>query len=622
MYSLIANLLLVFSLLASSFTLFTPLFNNKTIQNKILNYSITIIFLSVTFAFLSLNYAYLTSDFSLLNVYNNSHLAVPLIYKISGVWSNHEGSMMLWLFILCISNYFCLNTQLEQNIKIKVLYAHNFVSCLILAYTFFYSNPFDKISPAPKQGLGFNPLLQDIGLAIHPPILYIGYVSTINAFALALAALNSKNLSKEIISKIQKYSLFSWCFLLLGISLGSWWAYRELGWGGYWFWDPVENASLLPFLLSTALIHSLYTSKKLEVNYSLTLLLAIFTFLMAILASFFVRSGIVTSVHSFANDPIRGNFILIILSIYSIFSLGSFALKAKFFRKQNFSFKLTRLGGINIGNIMLILSAIIILFSLIYPLIYSSITQNQISIEKEFFKNTIIPCLLILTLLISFSLPTSWLEILKIHYRHFYYSLAVSSAISLLFYLLAKPSLISFLGFLLGSLTIIRMLFWFYLRKQTSLTIKFYLIFLVHLAPGLIAVNISIIETFSKEAIFTIKEGEIISFNGFNINFVQKINLAQNNYLLGKAILRIEKENTEITNLTPQVRYYPVEKTQTSESSIHHSLFYDLYAVISEASEQGDITIKLYYKPLMSWLWIELLLCFIVGIFLLKTHKK
>lgn len=619
MYSDIANLGLLFSLLVSIFATITPfLLKNKNITSRLINNTIIINFILTNFAFLALTYAYLNSDFSLLNVYNNSHLAIPAFYKFTGVWSNHEGSMLLWLFILANSNYIALNIFKNR----WSLHSLVFIYSGIALYVIFWSNPFIKISPIPIQGSGFNPLLQDVGLAIHPPILYLGYVTSVLPFALAMGILFEKKLTEKDMYLLQKTSLFSWAFLLLGIMLGSWWAYRELGWGGYWFWDPVENASLLPLLSSTALIHTLYATRKLKNNYSWTFILAISTFLLAILATFFVRSGIVTSVHSFANDPQRGSIILAILTLFTIYSLSNFAINSKYFQNEEEPKFLSRYGIINLSNIIWLIAILIILTSLFYPLIIESLNHQQITIDKSFFEKTFIPFLLMIICLIAIGLPATWQAILTIQYRHLFYSFIISLPIVFIFNLLTQAKIISLLAFFSGTLVIIRMGFWYYIRRQTKVTLKFYLILLAHLAAALITVNLSIIETCSQEAIFHFREGETKEFIDFKIYFAKKQNIAIDNYLAGRAILNIEKDNEEIAILTPEVRYYPVEKNQTSESSIYHHVFYDLYAVINESSEDGEITLKIYYKPLISWLWLLTTSIFIASLIIFKDRKQ
>ncbi|MGB4191412.1 MAG: heme lyase CcmF/NrfE family subunit [Rickettsiales bacterium] len=597
---------------------------NKHSFTRILENIILFQCIFISFAFISLSYAYISSDFSLYNVARNSHIAIPLIFKISGVWSNHEGSMLLWVFLLSLVNYIFTNHKISSSEKIWIYTVQIIITSSLLSYTILKSNPFIKIYPVPEQGNGFNPLLQDIGLAIHPPILYLGYITTLIAFAISIAALMKHQLSSNLLNIMHKWSLLSWSFLSLGVGLGSWWAYRELGWGGYWFWDPVENASLLPWLTSTALIHSIYVTKKLNTNYKWTILLALFTFLLSILATFLVRSGVITSVHSFANDPNRGIFILKLLSGYALISLGIFAFKIHHFQSNKETNWLSRFGGINIANIFWVIATSLILLSLLYPLLTELYRGDQISVAREFFETTFIPVLFPILLLLALTLPATWKNILPVHYKHFTYSFIISSSLSIIFYFFSSktPSLIVTGAFSLGCLVAIRMTFWFIQRMASPLSFKFYLIWLSHLTVGLFAMNIAFTETNSQELLVNMHEGDKIQFIDFNINYIKKENQATLNYLAGSVVLNITKNNNEVATLTPQIRYYPVEKKQTSESSIYHNIYYDLYAVISEITENGDVSIKLYYKPLISWLWLIFGILFSCGILLLIKQKK
>ena len=600
---------------------------------NLLNQLILIQFIFVSFAFLSLSYAYIISDFSLLNVFNNSHIAIPLIFKFSGVWSNHEGSMILWLFLLSLANLISTQNKLTDQERIWISSTQIILLASIISYTLLKSNPFIKLASIPINGNGFNPLLQDIGLAIHPPILYIGYITTAIPFAIALAALIRRNLSTELLDMMQPWALISWSFLTLGVGMGSWWAYRELGWGGYWFWDPVENVSLLPWLSSSALIHSIYASKKLNTNYRWTIMLAIYGFLLSILATFLVRSGVVTSVHSFAHDPNRGIFILWLLVIYSGFSLGLFACNAHKLISLNKYSWLSRFGGINLGNIFWTISSLIILGSLLYPLILELYTGKQIAIDRSFFEQSFIPLLLPVLFLLALTLPAAWQQILPMHYRQFGYSIIIAIMATALFYYYSinVPSYICGAGFFAGILVIIRMIFWLIQKLKPleqigqnyrKLSFKFHLIWLVHLAAGLFAVSVAFIETNSQELFINMKEGDKVKFAGLSIHFAKKENLAIDNYLAGRIILYVEQGNYEIATLSPEVRYYPVEKSQTSESSIYHNLFYDIYAAISEITKDGTVNIKLYYKPLISWLWAICVIVFFCGLLLSARYKR
>ena len=591
----------------------------KLLDSLVLLQSICIIF-----SFLSLTYAYLTSDFSVLNVFRNSHIAMPIIYKFAGIWGNHEGSMALWLFILAIVNLTLSQNKTPMNEKIWISSFQLIITSSLIAYAVLKSNPFVQLLPAPTEGGGFNPLLQDVGLAIHPPILYIGYVTTIVSFLVSMSALINKELSSQLIEIMQKWTLVSWSFLTLGISLGSWWAYRELGWGGYWFWDPVENASLLPWLTSSALIHSIYSTNKLSTNYRATILLAIFTFLFSILTTFFVRSGVVTSVHSFANDPSRGTFILSLLFILSFGSFGLFALRAHYFSSNERHSWISRFGGINISNILWIIAALIILLSLAYPLVLDFYDGSQITVNASFFEKTFIPILLFILIIMAIALPSSWKDILPIHYRHFFYSIIIALLILIGFSFISikVPNFISGSAFFSGTLVVVRMVFWIVQRSSSPLTYKFYLIWSVHLAAGLFAIILSFIETNSQEILINLKEGEKVTFAKFDIHYLKNENYAIDNYLVGKVILRIEKENVEIAQLEPQIRYYPVEKSQTSESSVYHNCFYDLYAVINEITKEGNVGIKIYFKPLISWLWAVCFVIFNCGILIFLNIRR
>lgn len=625
MYTSLAQLGLVLSILAAfllplGFFWIYPLSKNNF--RKLLDQIVVTQFIFISFAFIALSYAYMSSDFALLNVFRNSHTAMPILYKFSGLWSNHEGSMLLWVFLLSLSNIIFMQHNISPKERIWIASIQIILTSSLLSYVVLKSNPFIRLSPIPTQGMGFNPLLQDIGLAIHPPILYIGYITTAISFSIACAALVQKKLTAGLIRLMQLWNLFSWSFLTIGVALGSWWAYRELGWGGYWFWDPVENASLLPWLISLALAHSIYVTKKLDTNYKGTILLALLGFLLSILATFLVRSGAVTSVHSFASDPDRGIFILNLLVSYSIASLGLFAVRAHKFNSSIENNWISRYGGINLGNILWCFATIVILFSLLYPIILELSTGAQIVIEPNFFEKSFIPLVLGVLFFLAVALPTTWQKILWIHWRHFIYSCFIAIAFSGCFYYYASavPSLISLSAFFVGLLVVVRMIFW--IACRSNLTTKFYAIWLVHLLAGLLAMTIAFLETNSKESLVNLKEGEMVKFADFTLTFAKKENLAVDNYLVGRAILYLEQGNYELATLTPEVHYYPVEKSQTTEASVYHNIFYDLYAVINEANKDGDISLKLYLKPLISWIWGICLVSFACGILLLILNIR
>jgi cytochrome c-type biogenesis protein CcmF len=621
MYANLAQLGLVLSIMLGFLVPFGLFWFKATAKIRfasLLNQAVLAQFICISFAFFSLGYAYVSSDFSLLNVFRNSHASMPIMYKFSGLWSNHEGSMLLWVFFLSFCNIIFMRHKFKTQDKLWMAAIQIMVTASLLSYIVLKSNPFIKISPLPEQGIGFNPLLQDIGLAIHPPILYMGYVTTSIAFVISCAALIRKQLSPYLLQTMQIWNLFSWSFLTLGVSLGSWWAYRELGWGGYWFWDPVENASLLPWLISSALIHSIYATKKLATNYRWTILLGILGFLLSILTVFLVRSGVVTSVHSFASDPNRGVFLLALLISYSSLALGLFAFRGHFLVSSTGYSWVSRFGGINFSNILWCVATLIILLSLLYPLIFAMNTGEQVSVDSGFFEKSFIPVLLGVLFFLALTLPATWHNILPLHYRHFFYSVIISSIISICFYYYSSssPSYVSLSSFFIGLLVVIRMCFWIAIKQNPSL--KFGAIWLVHLAAGLFAIIIAFLETNSHELLVNFKEeGSKVSFADFTINYERRENFAIDNYLAGKVVLSLEKDNSELGFLTPEIRFYPVEKSQTSEASVYHSIFYDLYAVINEIKQDGSLSIRLYFKPLISWIWAICLTSFVCGIFLL-----
>lgn len=619
-----AQLGIAFAILISFFvSLIVPFFGiAKKRLAKTMELIIFVQFSLVGFAFFSLEYSYLISDFSVENVFKNSHQAIPIIYKISGLWSNHEGSMLLWAFLLCLCNFIFTNHKIENSYKLWIYLIQIIITGLILSYIIIKSNPFVRLPRTEDQGIGFNPLLQDIGLAIHPPILYLGYVSTSIPFAIICASLIMKKITPNLMKIMQAWNLFSWGFLTLGISLGSWWAYRELGWGGYWFWDPVENASLLPWISSIALIHSLYSTKKLGNNYASTFMFGISNFLLAILTSFFVRSGSISSIHSFAFDSGRGLYILAILFILAFFSLLLFATNLKYFSPTEENSWVSRLGGINASNILWVLVLIIILFSLIYPLIIEKVSGDQVSIEGSFFKNNLTPLTSLILIILAATLPATWKNILKMQARHFIYSLLISIALSLWYYTSNKDYIkySEIFIFFSGILVFIRMIFWIFTRDVISK--KFFFIWLIHIIAGLFAMLVVVIEVNSKEITKVIDENEQIEFSVFKLTFTKKDNIARDNFMIGRVVLNVFENNYEIGNLTPEIRYYPIENTQTSESSIIHGFFYDLYAVINNISPEGKISIKLFYKPYMSFLWLISIIAFVCSMSLLYLNFK
>ena len=381
---------LLFGLLQFLFTF------KKNIKNIYLfhRFSVLGLFFSTFVSFFSLMYLHVVNDFSLLNVFQNSHSTKPLLYRISGVWGNHEGSMLLWLLVLTSVNYWIYKLYNNNNINFvsKTLQIQAFVITGFSLFILLTSNPFEIMKNVYSDGLGFNPILQDPALAIHPPLLYFGYVGLSAAFSFSIATMHQKNKNEIHWYKYMKpFVIAAWSFLTVGIAFGSVWAYYELGWGGWWFWDPVENAALMPWLLATALLHSLVSVERKKILQNWVLLLSILSFLLSVIGTFLVRSGILTSVHTFALDPERGIYILGFVLILGVYSLSLFALKSSNFYNKSYFIFLSKEGSIFVNNLIMSVVCISVFFGTIYPLFVEIFTQNRISVGEPYFNSTVIP---------------------------------------------------------------------------------------------------------------------------------------------------------------------------------------------------------------------------------------
>ena len=411
MLPILGNFSLWFALV---FTVLQFFFSRKINQNQIFIFNKIAVFgllLSILISFFTLMYGYIVSDFSIVNVFQNSHTTKPLIYKIAGVWGNHEGSMLLWLVILAIMNYFIYRLYNNTNFLLisKTLEVQALILIGFLLFTLITSNPFEQMNITPLNGLGFNPILQDPALAIHPPLLYIGYVGFSAAFSLSIATMKLKKVGTIPWYRYMKSFVgIAWAFLTIGIAYGSIWAYYELGWGGWWFWDPVENAALMPWLLGTALFHSLITVEKKKSLQTWVLLLAILSFLLSMIGTFLVRSGILTSVHTFALDPTRGIYILIFISLLGFYSLGLFATKSKkFFNQKYFTF-FSREGAILANNILMTIVCISIFFGTTYPLFVEIFSNDRISVGEPYFNSTVVPITIPAILVMGLGPALTW----------------------------------------------------------------------------------------------------------------------------------------------------------------------------------------------------------------------
>lgn len=544
--------------------------------------------------FISLSYSHIISDFSIENVYQNSSSLKPLIYKFSGSWGSHEGSMILWILILCL---FSFAFWLLEDIPIKahIISIQGLIIFLFAIYTAIYSSPFHKIIPPPFEGLGLKPVLQDIGLAFHPPALYLGYLGMSIPFSFAVGILLSKQQMDGWQKILHKWVIISWIFLTLGIALGSWWAYRELGWGGYWFWDPVENASLMPWLVATALIHALIAK-----NYHMSILLAIMAFSLSMIGTFLVRSGILTSVHSFAMDLERGSFILLIIMI--ITGLGIFSYLFFPPKKQDRKISLYLL----LNNILLLVALFTILLGTLYPLLLDLATGEKISVGAPYF-NKIMGILNIPFIALAIFAP-------------FFYKFSNKSRI-LLFVFSALLFILSAIvsGKIIAASSIILALI-LILSHMAKSSYHNRAMLISHTGFALIVMGIATSSIFGFDREFSMQPSESREFEGeYRLEFRQLKQKIGSNYIANQGVFALWKGNNEIAILTPEFRFYPIEGDTTIEKSIdRHYLLSDYYIAMGEMDKNNYSSVRFYYRPLINLLWIGALIIIIGGSLSLK----
>ena len=612
MLNLIGNYSLIFALLISFATIFFSYKNFKSTKN--LNsevfISISLQFFLICVSFITLLLAFVVSDFSNLAVYYNSHTTKPLFYKISGTWGNHEGSLLLWLLVLSLfSSIFFISTKklLKSFRSLSILFQQILILGFIL-FIFFTSNPFELILPIPNEGLGLNPILQDPALAIHPPILYLGYVGSSIIFSSSLAAMVCNYINKDWAVDLKKWTLVSWIFLTIGIMLGSIWAYYELGWGGFWFWDPVENISLMPWFCLTALLHcTSVLEKRLQLK-SWTIILSLCTFLLSMSGTFLVRSGILNSVHTFANDPERGIFVLAFLTILILISLIIF-FKFNNFEKRTESFFLSKESAIIINNWFMMYFLAVVLVGTVYPIFLEVITSEKISVGPPYFNQLIFPLLIPFLLIMALGTKLEWIKSKKFGTKlKEIFILILSILIS---YLIVKHlnSKILYLTILISSA-----LYLFFIsiidlnNKKLKVSQK-----ISHLAFSVLIISIIFNGIFSKEFSVNLKTGEEKQLLGYNIKFEKISKKEIDNYTSLKAEILI-KENNKQLEFYPELRLYKIPKTITSEADIKTNLFSDNLVVVNYLKDSDYLNIRYQKKPFMLIIWFSVIMLGVGGI--------
>ena len=602
-YSLILGLFIGLILVFFSIKNFR---NSIYLDTKILSFTF-LQFILVVVSFLCLILSFVFSDFSNETVFNNSHTTKPLFYKISGTWGNHEGSLLLWLLVLTLFIFLFLIKTKDQPTKYKIL-TLVFQQVIIIGFFVFLiktSNPFNYLYPIPEEGLGLNPILQDPALAIHPPILYLGYVGSSIIFSSALAATSLNMISKKWASHIKKWVLISWVFLTLGILLGSIWAYYELGWGGFWFWDPVENVSLMPWLALTTLLHCVLVLEKKLVLTSWVIILSISTFTLSMCGTFLVRSGILNSVHTFANDPERGLFILIFLFSLIFISLFIFF----FFHKPNQSnlnnfFWLSKETSIIINNWFMMYFLSVVLVGTVYPIFLDVLTSEKISVGPPFYHKLIIPFLIPFLLIMAIGPKLKWI---KSNLEDKVYLISLLFISSLLSFLIVKNFNSNFL---INTILISSALYLFFvtlrdffIKKKNNISQN-----IAHFGFSLLILSILFNSLFSTEIITNLKVGETFETSTTKIIFKNINQKKETNYKSIVGNFSIQNSNGKIDNLSPELRIYNQPNIVTSEADIKTTLLSDKFLVINLVQNQDYFNVRYQVKPFMLWIWLSVLL--------------
>ncbi len=614
-YSLIFGLCFSFLIIFSSVKNFrsSMIFDNRIITLTFLQ------FFFVVISFFGLIASFVNSDFSNKTVFNHSHTTKPLFYKISGTWGNHEGSLLLWLLVLTLFIFIFMIKSKKQNKSYRIL-TLLFQQIIIIGFFIFLiktSNPFDYIFPVPQEGLGLNPILQDPALAIHPPILYLGYVGSSIIFSSTLAATSLKIISREWAKHIKKWILVSWVFLTLGILLGSIWAYYELGWGGFWFWDPVENVSLMPWLALTTLFHCILVLEKRLILKSWVIILSISTFSLSMCGTFLVRSGILNSVHTFANDPERGLFILIFLFCLIFLAFFIFILFHKDESKSiNNFFWLSKESSILINNWFMMYFLAVVLIGTIYPIFLEVISSKKISVGPPFYNKLIIPFLIPFLFAMAIGPRLRWIKS------------DLQNKIYLVLFLI--------ISFLLSA-QIIKNLNINFLLNTILVTSAFYLFFvtlrdffvkgyknlsqnIAHFGFSLLILSILFNNIFSTEVITNLKIGETFKSEKFKINFESINKIKKQNFMSFTGKFNIENQDGIIETLNPELRIYNQPNIATSEADIKTNLMTDKFITMNLVQNQEYFNVRYQIKPFMVWIWFSVLLITFGG--LISLFKK
>ncbi|MEM9968615.1 MAG: heme lyase CcmF/NrfE family subunit [Pseudomonadota bacterium] len=585
-------------------------------------------------SFAALTWAFIVSDFSLRLVWLNSHSAKPMIYKISGTWGNHEGSMLLWVLIVTLFGAMAawFGGNLPPTLRARVLAVQSAIAVAFFAFILFTSNPFLRLELPPFDGQDLNPLLQDPGLAFHPPFLYLGYVGLSMAFSFAVAALIEGRVDAAWGRWVRPWTLAAWVFLTIGIALGSWWAYYELGWGGFWFWDPVENASLMPWLLAAALLHSAIVVEKRESLKSWTILLAILAFGFSLIGTFIVRSGLLTSVHAFANDPERGVFILMIMGFFMGGALVLFALRAGVMEAKGVFALTSRESALVANNVLLAVSCFVVFVGTMWPVVAEMVFDRTLSVGPPFFNAAFVPFMIALGVILPVGAVMPWkrARMLRAIYPMRYALLLALAVAGLTFAVQTGRSLMGPLGMFLAAWLLMGVCVELFQRTGRGADRLGRLIRLpradwgkavAHVGLGVTMAGIAGLTSWTQEDIRVAQIDQPWRVGAYTLTLQAVRDIQGPNYLSTMGILSVMKGDRFITELRPEKRFYPVAQMPTTEAAIDYNLARDVYVVIGDQQNNGGWTIRTFIKPMTNWIWIGSALMALGGILSLTDRR-
>ncbi|GAA6162435.1 heme lyase CcmF/NrfE family subunit [Pelagimonas sp. KU-00592-HH] len=593
-------------------------------------------FLLTAFSFLALTYAFVVSDFSVQLVVNNSHSLKPMLYKVSGVWGNHEGSMLLWVLILTIfgATLAWRGGNLPPTLRARALAVQSWVALAFFAFILFTSNPFLRIGMPPWDGRDLNPLLQDPGLAFHPPFLYLGYVGLSMAFSFAVAALMEGRVDAAWGRWVRPWTLAAWVFLTIGIALGSWWAYYELGWGGFWFWDPVENASFMPWLLAAALLHSAIVVEKREALKSWTILLAILAFGFSLIGTFIVRSGVITSVHAFANDPERGVFILAILAVFMGGALTLFAARASAMEAKGIFGMVSRESVLVLNNVLLAVACFVVFIGTIWPLVSEMFFARKLSVGAPFFNMAFTPFMVALGIILPVGAMLPWkranvVRAAKPLVPAFILAVAIAG---LAWSMQTEKSLLGPVGLFLGAWLVFGALVDVYSRtgrggfgqrlgRLSRLPRADWGKTIAHGGLGITMLGIAGLMAWEIEDIRVAYKGQSFEVGAYEFTLDDVREVAGPNYTSTMGDVTVRRDGEFVALVNPEKRVYPVQAMPTTEAAIDYRILRDVYVVIGDAQNDGGYTMRVYIKPLTNWIWMGCFLMSLGGVVSLSDRR-